>query len=173
MPSKDILIKELVKFQNNSDLEQNCYTVDYWDPDSNDPDPYHWKVTLTGPQGTLYENGYFQLEVKFPDNYPDSPPKIKFLTKIYHCNIGINTGNICLNTLEPNGWNIKYTMSVVLDHILVLLTKQNAEDPMNWYMLEEYQNNRELFEKNVKGYLEKYATKESFEDASKQFPPLK
>ena len=45
--------------------------------------PFH-----PGPPGTCYENGKFKAELLLPDDYPMSPPKVIFDTKIYHPNIG-------------------------------------------------------------------------------------
>ena len=41
-----------------------------------------------GPPGTCYEGGKFRAELLLPDDYPMSPPKVIFDTKIYHPNIG-------------------------------------------------------------------------------------
>ena len=46
-----------------------------------------WKVLMLGPEKTGYEKGIFLLSVNLPSNYPMAPPKIKFETKIFHCNI--------------------------------------------------------------------------------------
>lgn len=34
-------------------------------------------------------DGVFRLELFLPEEYPMAPPKVRFLTKIYHPNIGI------------------------------------------------------------------------------------
>lgn len=34
--------------------------------------------------------GVFKLELFLPEEYPMSPPKVRFLTKIYHPNIGMS-----------------------------------------------------------------------------------
>lgn len=35
-----------------------------------------------------YLDGIFRLELFLPEEYPMAPPKVRFLTKIYHPNIG-------------------------------------------------------------------------------------
>jgi ubiquitin-protein ligase len=42
----------------------------------------------SGPSGTCYEKGNFKLELLLPEDYPMSPPKVIFETKIWHPNIG-------------------------------------------------------------------------------------
>ena len=46
--------------------------------------PRHFAVVLTGPQETPYAGGVFRLELFLPEGYPMCPPKVRFLTKIYH-----------------------------------------------------------------------------------------
>ena len=36
----------------------------------------------------LLADGVFKLELFLPEEYPMAPPKVRFLTKIYHPNIG-------------------------------------------------------------------------------------
>lgn len=45
-------------------------------------------------------DGLFKLEIKIPETYPFNPPKIKFITRIWHPNISSVTGAICLDILK-------------------------------------------------------------------------
>lgn len=56
----------------------------------------HLEGTITGPEGTPYEGGVFKIDIIIPSSYPFEPPKMKFVTKIWHPNISSNTGAICL-----------------------------------------------------------------------------
>ena len=44
-------------------------------------------IVMPGWLATLLD-GVFRLELFLPEEYPMSPPKVRFLTKIYHPNIG-------------------------------------------------------------------------------------
>jgi ubiquitin-conjugating enzyme (huntingtin interacting protein 2) len=56
----------------------------------------HLKGTIQGPEGTVYEGGVFEIDIQVPKQYPFEPPKMKFLTKVWHPNISSQTGAICL-----------------------------------------------------------------------------
>ena len=42
-------------------------------------DMYHWEALIQGPEGTPFDGGIFAAELKFPKDYPLSPPTMKFL----------------------------------------------------------------------------------------------
>lgn len=89
---------------------------------------FKWTATILGPEGSPYAGGIFFLDVIFPADYPFKPPKVVFLTKVYHPNVA-STGAICLDILK-DAWSPALTISRVLLSISSLLTDPNPDDPL-------------------------------------------
>jgi ubiquitin-conjugating enzyme E2 G1 len=51
-----------------------------------DDNIYEWEFTIFGPTDTLYEGGFFRARMSFPQDFPLNPPKMKFLTEMWHPN---------------------------------------------------------------------------------------
>mmetsp|Transcript_11462 Transcript_11462/g.18423 ORF Transcript_11462/g.18423 Transcript_11462/m.18423 type:complete len:266 (-) Transcript_11462:329-1126(-) len=85
---------------------------------------------VEGPQGTPYENRYFRLKLVLGVDFPASPPRGFFLTKIYHPNVDMSTGAICVNTLKKD-WAPETTFSHVLSVIRCLLIYPFPESSLN------------------------------------------
>lgn len=47
---------------------------------------FEWAVTILGPPDTLYEGGFFNAVLKFPSDYPQSPPECRFTSAMWHPN---------------------------------------------------------------------------------------
>ena len=58
-----------------------------------------WQAVIFGPDDTPWEGGTFNLVLEFTEEYPNRPPKVKFVTKMFHPNI-YNDGQICLDILQ-------------------------------------------------------------------------
>ena len=142
------LKKELEDLQNNPPT--NCSAGIIKD------DIYHWQATILGPHNSPYENGVFYLRIEFPQDYPFKPPRVSFITKIYHCNIN-NTGSICLDILKDQ-WSPALTISKVLLSICSLMDDQNPNDPLMTENANLYLNNKAEFIETAKNYTSKYAS---------------
>ncbi|RZC38088.1 UQ con domain containing protein [Asbolus verrucosus] len=95
-------------------------------PDDNNCRYFH--IVMAGPQDSPYEGGLFRLELFLPENYPLSPPNVRFLTKIYHPNID-KLGRICLDILKGQ-WSPVLQIRTVLLSIQALLSSPNPDDPL-------------------------------------------
>ena len=120
-----------------------------------DSDMYHWAATIEGPSGSPYENGLFQLDIRFPYDYPFYPPLVTFVTPIYHPNIN-EKGGICVDILQ-NSWRPVLTVLDVLLSISSLLTDPNPDSPLNVDASNAYVTDRELFNRNARQLTRKCA----------------
>ena len=118
-------------------------------------DHYHWTGTIMGPPDSPYQGGIFFLDIIFPNDYPFKPPKITFVTKIYHPNINGN-GSICLDILK-NNWSPALTISKVLLSISSLLCDPNPDDPLVPDIASLYKTNREKYNNSASDWTKKYA----------------
>lgn len=53
------------------------------------PDPHNmliWKGVICGPMDTHWEGGIFTISLAFEHDYPATPPKVKFISQIFHPN---------------------------------------------------------------------------------------
>jgi len=84
---------------------------------------------IEGPAGTPYANGLFKVKLVLGKDFPQSPPKAFFLTKIFHPNVAKN-GEICVNTLKKD-WKPDLGIKHILLTIKCLLIVPNAESALN------------------------------------------
>ena len=118
-------------------------------------DMYKWQATVMGPEGTPYHGGIFTLRIDFPTDYPFKPPKVVFLTKIYHCNIN-SSGGICLDILKDQ-WSPALTISKILLRICSLMYDHNPDDPLMPEIADMYKNNIEKHNLNEEAYTLRFA----------------
>lgn len=95
----------------------------------NEEDLTDLQVTIEGPEGTPYAGGLFRMKLLLGKDFPASPPKGYFLTKIFHPNVGPN-GEICVNVLKRD-WTAELGIRHVLLTIKCLLIHPNPESALN------------------------------------------
>lgn len=114
------------------------------------------KGEIAGPPDTPYAGGKFELEIKVPETYPFNPPKVRFITKIWHPNISSVTGAICLDILKEN-WAAAMTLRTVLLSLQALLSAAEPDDPQDAVVATQYKENYEMFKVTAKHWTTAYA----------------
>uniref|UniRef100_A0A9L0ILF1 Ubiquitin-conjugating enzyme E2 K n=1 Tax=Equus asinus TaxID=9793 RepID=A0A9L0ILF1_EQUAS len=111
---------------------------------------------IAGPPDTPYEGGRYQLEIKIPETYPFNPPKVRFITKIWHPNISSVTGAICLDILKDQ-WAAAMTLRTVLLSLQALLAAAEPDDPQDAVVANQYKQNPEMFKQTARLWAHVYA----------------
>jgi ubiquitin-conjugating enzyme E2 A len=106
-----------------------------------------WKAVMFGPVDTPWEGGTFTLEVNFSEEFPTQPPRVRFLSKMFHPNI-YNNGEICIDILQ-NQWSPIYDISSILTSIQSLLCDPNPKSPANQEAARLWAENRREYDKRV------------------------
>lgn len=109
------------------------------------------EASIEGPEGSPFGEGSYRLSVQVPERYPLEPPRVRFVTPIYHPNID-SEGRICLDTLkmQPQGcWSPSININTVLLTIRVLMAQPNAEDGLVPDITEEYKRDINLWKKKA------------------------
>ncbi|PYI19361.1 hypothetical protein BO99DRAFT_412655 [Aspergillus violaceofuscus CBS 115571] len=117
--------------------------------DASADDLTQFTALLAGPQGTPYSQGLWRLHLKMPEDYPKSPPKATFKTRIWHPNVEELTGAVCVDTLKRD-WKPTLTLKDVLITIFCLLIYPNPDSALNAASGSLLQENYEAFARQAK-----------------------
>lgn len=127
---------------------------------------YEWRVFIEGPKDTFYENGVFQLLMKFPVDYPMVPPVVTFTSEFWHPNV-YTDGKVCISILHPPGhdemsgelpeerWLPTQTVTTILLSIISLLSAPNFSSPANVDASVEWRKDVDLYRKRIAQLVEK------------------
>ena len=154
--------QELEECENSSELDTfGCSTA--LEDENN---KFIMIATYVGPKNTPYYGGFFRLKIIFPEDYPNSPPTIYFITPIWHPNITFSTeeeGKVCISQLSD--WDSSKRIIGILIAIYALLVEPNpfsalnedAAEPLKNLNKKEYYKNNNDFYKKAKEYTIEYA----------------
>jgi peroxin-4 len=89
-----------------------------------------WKAFIRGPAETPFEGRVFELHIATTPMYPMEPPKMRFVTKIFHPNVHFQDGSICLDILKRE-WSPAWTLRAACLAVTSLLSDPAADSPLN------------------------------------------
>ncbi|KAI9578714.1 ubiquitin-conjugating enzyme E2-22 kDa-like [Glossina fuscipes] len=113
------------------------------------------RAEIAGPPGTPYEGGKFALEIKVPDKYPLSAPRVRFATRIWHPNVSSVTGAVCLDILKAN-WTATMTLCSILLSLQALLAAAEPNEPQDAIVASQFKD-KNLFEITARHWTNVYA----------------
>eukprot|EP00597_Dinobryon_sp_UTEXLB2267_P006858 CAMPEP_0170082356 /NCGR_PEP_ID=MMETSP0019_2-20121128/17975_1 /TAXON_ID=98059 /ORGANISM="Dinobryon sp., Strain UTEXLB2267" /LENGTH=166 /DNA_ID=CAMNT_0010297207 /DNA_START=35 /DNA_END=535 /DNA_ORIENTATION=- len=116
----------------------------------------HLKGSIKGPDDSPYAGGLFEVDIVIPNDYPFSPPKMKFITKVWHPNVSSVTGAICLDILKDQ-WSPALTMKTAMLSVQALLCSPEPNDPQDAVVATMYKERHAEFLTTAKYWTESYA----------------
>ncbi|KJE90860.1 ubiquitin-conjugating enzyme E2 l [Capsaspora owczarzaki ATCC 30864] len=146
------LVKEFEELQGNELIKSTVRNVTI-----DETNVLAWEALLV-PDVAPYNKGAFKISITFPSEYPFKPPKVTFLTKIYHPNVD-ESGVICIGLLKSEAWKPATRIDQVLSALVDLVNEPNAADPLNTEVAEVLTTDKKKFVKNVEEHIKKHAEK--------------
>lgn len=122
-----------------------------------------WSIYLKGPEDSPYKGGVWQIDVKFPANYPFSAPDVVFKTPIYHMNVQ-KSGEICAQMITE-GWGPTMTMAHCVTILYSMMKTPNTTTPLREEIASLYSSNKAQYNKMVESQTAKFASKTVIPDA--------
>ncbi|GMH16717.1 hypothetical protein Nepgr_018558 [Nepenthes gracilis] len=116
----------------------------------------HLIGTISGPIDTPYEGGSFLIDIVLPDQYPYEPPKMRFITKVWHPNISSQSGAICLDILKDH-WSPALNMKTALLSLQALLSAPEPTDPQDAVVAQQYLQDYPTFLGTARYWTEAFA----------------
>ncbi|KAH7552930.1 hypothetical protein BM1_07903 [Bipolaris maydis] len=103
----------------------------------NEDDMFVWEALIQGPEGTPFEGGVFPAELRFPKDYPLAPPKMKFITDMWHPNGG--RGRVCKGKEQnkTDVWPPFFFLVYPNGEVCISILHAPGEDPMQYEQASE------------------------------------
>jgi len=145
-----------------------------------DSDIFTWEIFVQGPPQTFYEGGAFRAILKFPSDFPYTPPKMNFTSDVWHPNVywgSTKAGEVCISILHPPGgnpeapdecesdserWNPAHSVTTIILSVISMLSDPNFSSPANVDASVQWRRDIEKFKAKVK---------ETVNKSIKELPP--
>ncbi|KAJ3211323.1 peptide-N4-(N-acetyl-beta- glucosaminyl)asparagine amidase [Dinochytrium kinnereticum] len=112
--------------------------------------------------GLTDENNIYEWEatLSFPPEYPLLPPKMKFVTEMWHPNV-YTSGDVCISILHAPGedaygyedagerWLPVHTVESIVLSVISMLSSPNDQSPANLEAAKEWRDQFPVFKKKV------------------------
>ena len=112
--------------------------------------------TRAGPEESPYEGGVFYVDIQLTDAYPFEPPKMRFMTKVWHPNVSSANGAICLDILKEQ-WSPALSIKTAMLSLQALLSSPEPSDPQDAVVAKQYMDNPDAFNAQAKQWTQEYA----------------
>ncbi|XP_020613748.1 ubiquitin-conjugating enzyme E2 G1-like [Orbicella faveolata] len=132
-----------------------------------DDNLFKWELMVVGPPDTFYEGGLFKAHLYFPKEYPQRPPKMRFISDFWHPNVH-KDGEVCISILHEPGedkfgyeraserWLPIHTVESILMSVISMISDPNDESPANVDAAKEWREDYYgIFKKKVKACVKK------------------
>jgi ubiquitin-protein ligase len=117
---------------------------------------YRWRAVVSGPVGSPYVGGRFELAIELPQNYPFRPPDVKFRTKIYHVNVKKEDGSLCADIFQ-NNWAPTLNMRYVIESVISILATPAPEHALEPEIAAEMMNSPAVFHQKAQEWVRNFA----------------
>ena len=88
------------------------------------------------------------MRIIFSDSYPEKPPRVRFTSEVYHPNV-YSDGTLCMDIIQDQ-WSPCHNICTILTSIQSLLCDPNPASPANPEAAQQYQNDRQSYNKKVR-----------------------
>ena len=90
-----------------------------------------WQVVISPKitDASLYGRGVWVFHLDMQENYPLSPPDVRFKTSIHHLNVNLD-GRVCHRLLYQD-WNPQTTNIQIIEAVLSILVRPRLSDAIN------------------------------------------
>nr|CAB3267440.1 ubiquitin-conjugating enzyme E2 G2-like [Phallusia mammillata] len=132
----------------------------------NEENFFEWEALILGPAETPFDGGVFKTSLLFPTDYPMSPPKMRFISDMFHPNI-YPDGRVCISILHSPGddpmgyetsaerWSPVQSIEKILLSVMSMLAEPNPESGANVDASKMWRDDREQFDKQAERLVRK------------------
>jgi len=124
-----------------------------------------WRLVLAMDQPTdlftPYAQGCWLLYIMFPEEYPERPPEVRFVTPIRHCNVNAH-GRICHSILDRN-YTTDTPISKILESVYALVLSPDPQDAVDASLAHQCHADLDAYRRAINEHVQRHASARSRE----------